>query len=206
MATPLGCRPLEHGADLVAHSATKYLNGHSDALAGVVAGNAELMAQIAERALDAGATISPDTAYLVRRGMRTLDLRLERASANALTIARMLDRHPNVNRVRYPGLEHDRAHAVSLRVLNTHGALLAFDVDGGEREAGAVMDACRLCLRATSLGGVETTISHPATTSHLQLDEAELAAAGLTPGTLRLSVGIEHPDDLVADLDAALRA
>ena len=206
VATPLGCRPLEHGADLVAHSATKYLNGHSDALAGVVAGNTELMAQIATRALDTGATISPDTAYLVRRGMRTLDLRLERASANALTIARMLDHHPNVTRVRYPGLQHDRAHEVSLRVLNSHGALVAFDVNGGEREAGAMMDACRLCLRATSLGGVETTISHPATTSHLQLDEAELAAAGLTPGTLRLSVGIEHPDDLVADLDAALRA
>ena len=204
---PLGCRPLEHGADLVAHSATKYLNGHSDALAGVVAGNAELMAQIAARALDTGATISPDTAYLVRRGMRTLDLRLERASANALTIAHMLAEHPNVTRVRLPRPGHDRAHEVSVRVLNSHGALVG--IRRRRRRARSRRDrwtpagcACGRPAWAASRPPSPT----PPPPATCQLDEAELAAAGLTPGTLRLSVGIEHPDDLVADLDAALRA
>ncbi len=206
VATPLGCRPLEHGATLVAHSATKYLNGHSDALAGVLVGNSDRMGQIAAAALDRGATLSPDTAYLVRRGLRTLDLRLERASANALAIARMLERHPRVAKVRYPGLESDRSFDVAQRVLSRPGSLLSFDAEGGAVGAMATMDACRLCLRATSLGGVETTVSHPASTSHRQLSESELAAADLTPGTLRLSVGIEDAHDLVSDLDAALRA
>ena len=191
VATPLGCRPLEHGADLVAHSATKYLNGHSDALAGVVAGNTELMAQIATRALDTGAThlarhrlpgAARDAHARPAAGAGLSQRAHDRAHARPPS-----QRHPGA----LPGLRHDRAHEVSLRVLNSHGALVAFDVNGGEREADATMDACRLCLRATSLGGVETTISHPASTSHRQLDEAELAAAGLTPGTLRLSVGIE---------------
>ena len=161
VATPLGCHPLDHGAALVAHSATKYLNGHSDALAGVVAGSAERIAEIAARALDTGATLAPDTAYLVRRGMRTLELRLQRAAENALAIARMLERHPRVAKVRYPGLERDRSFAVAQRVLTTPGGLLSFDVEGGAPAAAATMDACRLCLRATSLGGVETTVSHP---------------------------------------------
>ncbi len=206
VATPLGCRPLEHGADLVLHSATKYLNGHSDALAGIVAGDAERMALVAKRALDTGATLSPDAAYLVRRGLRTLAIRLERASANALAIAEMLERHPNVVSVRYPGLPGDRAYPLAQELLTTPGGLLSFDVRGGSEAAEATMDWCRICLRATSLGGVETTISHPASTSHRQLDAAELEAAELTPSTLRLSVGIEDADDLVADLDTALRA
>jgi cystathionine beta-lyase/cystathionine gamma-synthase len=206
VATPLGCRPLEHGATLVAHSATKYLNGHSDALAGVLVGNSTRMGEIAAAALDRGATLSPDTAYLVRRGLRTLDLRLERSTANAGAIARMLDQHPRVVKVRYPGLPGDRSYEVAQRVLSSPGGLLSFGVDGGATGAAATMDACRLCLRATSLGGVETTVSHPASTSHRQLSESELAAADLTAGTLRLSVGIEDADDLITDMDAALRA
>ncbi len=206
VATPLGCRPLDHGATLVAHSATKYLNGHSDALAGVLVGDSTRMRAIAAAALDRGATLSPDSAYLVRRGVRTLALRLERATANATAIAHMLEQHPQVDRVRYPGLESDRSYAVAQRVLSLPGGLLSFDVAGGADAAARTMDACRLCLRATSLGGVETTVSHPASTSHRQLSEAELAAADLTPGTLRLSVGIEDEADLISDLDAALRA
>ena len=145
VATPLGCRPLDHGATLVAHSATKYLNGHSDALAGVLVGDSTRMRAIAAAALDRGATLSPDSAYLVRRGVRTLALRLERATANATAIAHMLEQHPQVDRVRYPGLESDRSYAVAQRVLSLPGGLLSFDVAGGADAAARTMDACRLC-------------------------------------------------------------
>ena len=182
VATPLGCRPLEHGATLVAHSATKYLNGHSDALAGV-----------ARRRLPSGCARSPPPPSTGRDArprhglpgaarVRTLDLRLERAAPTPLAIARMLERHPRVAKVRYPGLESDRSFAVAQRVLSRLGGLLSFDVEGGADAAAATMDACRLCLRATSLGGVETTVSHPASTSHRQLSEAELRRRRPDPG------------------------
>ena len=205
VATPLGCRPLDLGADLVAHSATKYLNGHSDALAGILAGSAELIAEIARRALDTGATMAPDTAWLVRRGVRTLHLRLERSAQNAAAVAAFLAAHPRVATVRYPGLASDPLHRVASRVLRSYGGMVTFDVDGGRQAAEAAMDGCRLILRATSLGGVESTISHPASTSHRQLSPVELRVAGISAGSLRLSVGIEHQDDLIADLDRALR-
>jgi cystathionine beta-lyase/cystathionine gamma-synthase len=205
VATPLGCRPLDLGADLVAHSATKYLNGHSDALAGVLAGSAELIGEVARRALDSGATMSPDTAWLVRRGLRTLHLRLERSAQNAAAVAAFLAAHPRVATVRYPGLPDDPQHATATRVLQSYGGMVTFDVHGGQRAAEAAMDGCRLILRATSLGGVESTISHPASTSHRQLSPVELRVAGISPGSLRLSVGIEHQDDLITDLDHALR-
>jgi methionine-gamma-lyase len=206
IATPLGCRPLEHGADLVVHSATKFLNGHSDALAGVVAGSSELIEEIARRSLDTGAVLSPDVAWLVRRGVRTLHLRLERASANAAAMARFLEGHPRVAGVRYPGLPSDPFHEVASRVLDGFGGLVTFEVDGGRASGEAVMDRCRVALRATSLGGVETTISHPASTSHRQLSGEELRAAGISEGFLRLSVGIEDAGDLIADLEQALGA
>ena len=205
IATPLGCRPLELGADLVAHSATKFLNGHSDALAGILAGSRELIGAIAERALDTGATLSPDTAWLVRRGLRTLHLRLERSAANAAAIAAFLDGHAAVQSVRYPGLAGDPHHAVARRTLRGFGGLVAFEVAGGRSAAETVMDRLGLIIRATSLGGVESSISHPASTSHRQLTDAELREAGVSPGMLRLSVGVEHQDDLLADLDGALR-
>jgi cystathionine beta-lyase/cystathionine gamma-synthase len=204
VATPIGCRPLEHGADLVVHSATKFLNGHADVLAGVAAGSAELIGRLAERALDSGATLGPDAAWLVRRGLKTLHLRIERSAANAGRIATYLDGHPRVTVVRYPGLAGDESHAVADRLLDNPGGLVVFDVGSDQADAFAVMDACRLCVRATSLGGVETSISHPASTSHRQLSADELAAASLSQGTLRLSVGIEHVDDLLADLAVAL--
>jgi cystathionine beta-lyase/cystathionine gamma-synthase len=205
VATPLGCRPLDLGADLVVHSATKYLNGHSDALGGVLAGSAELIGEVARRALDTGATMAPDTAWLVRRGLRTLHLRLERHAQNAAAVAAFLAAHPRVATVRYPGLPSDPQHAVASRVLRSYGGMVTFDVDGGQRAAEAAMDGCRLILRATSLGGVESTISHPASTSHRQLSPVELRVVGIGAGSLRLSVGIEHQDDLIADLDSALR-
>jgi cystathionine beta-lyase/cystathionine gamma-synthase len=205
IATPLGCRPLEHGADLVFHSATKYLNGHSDVLAGVAAGPADVIGRLATRSLELGATLAPDSAWLVRRGIRTLHLRLERAAANAAAIAAFLESHPRVRRVQYPGLPSHPSHEVARRILHCYGGLLTFEVDGGRAGGEAVMDGVRLCLRATSLGGVETCISHPASTSHRQLSADELHEAGIAEGDLRLTVGCEDVADLIADLEQALR-
>jgi cystathionine beta-lyase/cystathionine gamma-synthase len=205
IATPLNCRPLEHGADLVVHSATKYLNGHSDVLAGVAAGPSELIAKLADRSLDLGATLSPDSAWLVRRGVRTLHLRLERATANAAAIAQFLEGHGRVRRVLYPGLASHASHAVAVRILSSFGGLLCFEVEGGRPAADAVMDRVALCLRATSLGGLETCISHPASTSHRQLSPAQLEESGIAAGDLRLTVGCEDAGDLIADLEQALR-
>jgi methionine-gamma-lyase len=205
VATPINCRPLEWGADMVMHSATKYLNGHSDVLAGVAAGPEELMAQVRTVELELGATLAPDSAWLVRRGIRTLHLRVERACQNATRIAEFLEGHPSVTRVVYPGLASHPAHEVARRILDGFGAMLAFEVEGGRPAGEAVMDGVKLCLRATSLGGTETCVSHPASTSHRQLSEAELEAAGIRPGDLRLTVGIEDADDLIEDLDQALR-
>jgi cystathionine beta-lyase/cystathionine gamma-synthase len=205
IATPIGCRPLDHGADLVFHSATKYLNGHSDVLAGVAAGSAELIGRLAERSLELGATLAPDSAWLVRRGVRTLHLRVERAAENAMAIATFLEGHPRVRRVMYPGLPSHPSHDVARRILRSFGGLMSFEVDDGRPGGEAVMDRVELCLRATSLGGLETCISHPASTSHRQLSAAELADAGIAEGDLRLTVGCEHVDDLIADLEQALR-
>ena len=205
IATPIGCRPLEHGADLVFHSATKYLNGHSDVLAGVAAGPAELIGRLAERSLELGATLAPDSAWLVRRGVRTLHLRVERAAANAMAIATFLEGHARVRRVMYPGLPSHPSHDVARRILRSFGGLMSFEVEGGRPGGEAVMDRVELCLRATSLGGLETCISHPASTSHRQLSAAELGDAGIAEGDLRLTVGCEHVDDLIADLEQALR-
>jgi cystathionine beta-lyase/cystathionine gamma-synthase len=205
IATPLNFRPLEHGADLVLHSATKYLNGHSDVLAGVAAGPIELIGRLTERSLEMGATLAPDSAWLVRRGIRTLPLRLERATANAAAIAQFLEGHARVRRVLYPGLASHPSHAVAVRILNGFGGLLSFEVEGGRPAGEVVMDRVQLCLRATSLGGMETCISHPASTSHRQLSPAQLEESGIAAGDLRLTVGCENVADVIADLEQALR-
>ena len=204
MASPVGCRPLALGADLVVHSATKYLNGHSDAVAGVAAGPADLVARLAADEVDTGAMLSPDSAWLVRRGLRTLPLRWERECSNALAIARFLEADSRVAGVFYPGLPSHPHHERAGRLLNGAGGVLAFTVTGGRAGGERLMDRVALCLRATSLGGIETTLSHPASTSHRQLSDGELEDAGIDQGMLRLSVGCEDVRDLIADLDQAL--
>jgi methionine-gamma-lyase len=192
------------GADLVVHSATKYLNGHSDVIAGVAAGRGELVERLDAHLRDAGAVLAPDAAWLVRRGIKTLHLRVPHASASASRIARALAEHPGVLAVRHPSLPGHPTYEVATRVLSLPGALMAFEVAGGRAAGEAVMDRVRLCLRATSLGGVETVISHPASTSHRQLSADELRAAGVSEGLMRLSVGCEDVEDLLADLEGAL--
>jgi len=203
-ASPVLCRPLELGADLVCESATKYLNGHHDVTAGVVAGSAELVARVRHFQIDTGGILDPFPAYLLRRGLKTLALRVERQSANALLLARFLETHPKVERVHYIGLESSPQYELAVRQLADSGGMLAFDVPGGREAGERVMDGLELAARATSLGGVDTVVHHPASTSHRQFDAEQLAAAGISEGTIRVSVGCEDGADVVADFDRAL--
>jgi methionine-gamma-lyase len=205
-ASPVLCRPLELGADLVCESATKYLNGHHDVMAGVVAGSRELVAAARAHQIEVGSVLDPFPAFLVRRGLKTLALRMERAGANALVAARFLAGHPKVARVLYAGLDTYPQYDLALRQLGDSGGMMAFELAGGREAGERFMDALELCGRATSLGGVDTVLHHPASTSHRQYSPEQLAAAGISPGLLRLSVGCEDADDIVADLDQALAA
>jgi cystathionine beta-lyase/cystathionine gamma-synthase len=205
-ATPVNCRPIEHGFDLVLHSATKYLNGHSDLVAGAVAGSRELISTLRPLAATLGGCIDPAAAAYLDRSLKTLVLRMERHNRSALEIARWLERHPQVEAVSYPLLPSHPDHALAQRLLDGGSGIVTLRVSGGDARASRVMDALTLICQATSLGGVESLISAPYNTSHVGLNAEELAAAGILPGTLRLSVGIEDQEDLIADLDRALAA
>ncbi|MFE6748599.1 trans-sulfuration enzyme family protein [Kitasatospora purpeofusca] len=204
--TPLLCRPIEHGADVVVHSATKYLGGHSDVLAGVaVFADAALHHRVWEHGVELGASLDPFAAWLTLRGMQTLGLRVRRHCESALDLAGRLAAHPAVTTVHHPGLPEHPDHELARRLLpEGQGGVFAVDLAGGREAATAFVGALRLASLAPSLGGVHTLVMHPASTSHRQLSDAELAAAGIGPGTVRLAVGIEHPEDLWADLEQAL--
>jgi methionine-gamma-lyase len=204
-ASPALCRPLELGADLVCESATKYLNGHHDVTAGVLAGGPELVAEARRHLIDTGSVLDPFPAFLLRRGLKTLTLRVERASRNALALARFLENQPKVSRVVYAGLESYPQYELARRQLADSGGLLAFELAGGEGAGEQLFDALELCSRATSLGGVDTVIHHPASTSHRQFTAEQLAEAGISPGLLRVSVGCEDVDDILADFEQALQ-
>ncbi|GAA1529768.1 PLP-dependent aspartate aminotransferase family protein [Actinomadura kijaniata] len=209
-ATPVVCRPLEHGADLVVHSATKYIGGHGDATGGVVVGRAPLLAEIVRVAHLTGGCLAPDEAFLLRRGLETLPLRVRRQCDTASMFAAALARHPAVRRVDYPGLPDHPGHAPARRLFDAgpegtrFGAVVTVTPHGG-RDAGlALVDAVKLAKVATSLGGTCTKVSHVATTTHHQLDDAALAAAGIDPGAVRFAIGLEDADDLVRDATEAL--
>jgi len=205
-ATPLGQRPLDHGVDIVVHSATKALAGHNDATLGVVATSAELVQWLTGFAVLQGANASPWDAAAGLRGLRTLPVRFARQSESALDLARWLEKDGRVTEVRHPGLESHPQHELAVRQMGLLGGLVCFDVPGG-RDAGRVfVESVGLAQLASSLGGPETLVTHPASTTHVNLLPDELAAVGIGPGTVRLSVGLEHPDDLRADLDQALTA
>lgn len=204
-ATPLLCRPIEHGAAVVLHSATKYLGGHADILGGVaVFRDAELRRRVWAHAVEQGAAADPFAAWLTLRGMATLALRVERQSATALTLAERLAAHPAAARVRHPGLPDHPDRAAAARLLAAGGGVLAFDLAGGRDAGRRFVESLRLALLSPSLGDVKTLVMHPASTSHRQLDAAALAAVDIGEGTVRVAVGIEHPDDLWADLEQAL--
>lgn len=203
-ATPVSFRPPERGFDLSVHSATKYLNGHSDLVAGVVTGRASLIAGIEETAKVLGGTLDPHACFLLHRGVKTLALRVRQQSANALTLAGHLEDHPAVLRVSYPGLPSHPDHERARRLLEGFGGMLAFELDGGREAASRFFGRVRLATHAPSLGGVETLVVSPARSSHARLTPEERQALGISDGLIRVSVGIEGIDDLIADFDQAL--
>lgn len=205
-ASPYVCRPLELGADLVVESATKFLSGHSDVIAGVVAGRMELIREVEKVQIDTGATIGPFDAFLVLRGILTLAVRVERHARTAAALAAWLERQAGVQRVLYPGLPSHPQHAVASRQFRpgVAGGMLAVELAGGRAAGRAVIDALTLTELTASLGSVFTMVVHPPSTSQRQMSEPELAAAGITPGLLRVSVGLEDLEDLQDDFAAAL--
>jgi cystathionine beta-lyase/cystathionine gamma-synthase len=210
-ASPYLCRPVELGADLVVESATKYLSGHSDVLAGIVAGSRERIAAVRKLQTDTGATLAPFSAFLVLRGLPTLELRMRRHAETAGRLAAWLEGQKGVARVWYPGLASHPQWAVAARQVPLGGGMFAFELAGGSRGDGraaatAFIDALTIPVLTASLGSVHTIVVHPPRTTHRQLDDAALAASGIAPGLLRVSVGLEDADDLLADFDGALAA
>ncbi|MBK5223002.1 MAG: aminotransferase class I/II-fold pyridoxal phosphate-dependent enzyme [Acidimicrobiia bacterium] len=205
-ATPLGQRPLEHGVDLVLHSATKALAGHNDASLGVVAGSDELVRWLWGFAVLQGANASPFDAMNGLRGLRTLGVRFERQSSTALRLAEAIEGHPAVSQVRYPGLPSHPQHELARRQMDQFGGLIALDLAGGLEAGCRFVEGTSIAQLATSLGGPETLVTHPASTTHVSLTPEELAAACISPGSIRVSVGLEHPDDVIADIIGSLDA
>ncbi len=203
-ASPYVCRPLELGADLVVESATKWLGGHSDVMGGLVAGDARRIKAIARIQTDTGATLAPFSAFLILRGIQTLAVRVDRHAATASALAGWLERQGGVSRVAYPGLASHPQHGVAERQFRLGGGMLAFELAGGRAAGPAFIDALHLPELTASLGSVHTMVVHPPTTSHRMLNDAELAEAGIGPGLLRVSVGLEDLDDLVRDFGTAL--
>jgi cystathionine beta-lyase/cystathionine gamma-synthase len=211
-ATPVVCRPLEHGADLVVHSATKYIGGHDDCTGGAVVGRPDLIAQIRETRIDTGSTLSPDEAFLLRRGLETLPLRVRRMCATAMVFAAAVAKHPAVRRVDYPGLPGHPGHQLARQLFDSgpegtrFGACVTVTPHGGYEAGVMLADTVRLARIATSFGGTHTKVAHVASTTHRQLDEAALTASGIDAGAVRFSVGLEDAEDLIADVHEALDA
>lgn len=203
-ATPVLQNPLDLGADIVYHSVTKYLSGHSDVTGGAVAGSDRWLGRIETARRTYGGCADPFAAWLLLRGMRTLPLRVEAQVRSASEIARRLERNPKVARVLYPGLPSHQEAALAARQMRGSGAVLTIEIVGGLAAAERVLDRLTLVLRAASLGSVESLASMPVHTSHTGYSDEELARAGVTAGMIRVSVGIEDPEDLIADLEAAL--
>ena len=206
-ASPILCRPLEHGAALVVHSATKFLGGHHDLMGGIVCGDPPDLAPIKELARDIGPTLAPFNAWLALRGLATLHLRVERSSDSALEVARALQTHPAVDHVDYPALDGDLSKSLADSLLGGRGGgTLGFNVAAGRDAAARFQERLQVVKPAASLGGTHSLIVHAASVTHTQLSADELVAAGISEGFCRLSIGLEDPADIVADLDRALRA
>ncbi|MFA6111188.1 MAG: aminotransferase class I/II-fold pyridoxal phosphate-dependent enzyme [Candidatus Latescibacterota bacterium] len=203
-ATPVNLRPLEHGADLVIHSATKYLGGHNDLVAGGVFGAAEGLAPIREFQRVCGNLADPQTAYLLVRGLKTLALRVERQNQTGLALARYLEAHPKVRQVYYPGLASHPDHEVAARQMTGFGGVVSFEIDGDPQRTRAFVNGLRIPYLAPSLGGVESLVTHPATFSYYDLTPQERLAAGIPDQLVRYAAGIEEAEELIADLDQAL--
>jgi methionine-gamma-lyase len=203
-ATPMLQQPIKLGYDMVVHSATKALAGHSDVIAGVAVGNKKWMDRVQHMVIYLGGSMDPEAAYLLNRGIKTLGLRVRKQCENAMAVAKFLEKHAKVARVFYPGLPSHPDHKLAKRQMRGFGSMLAFDLKGGLPAARRVCDRVRLFLLAASLGGVESLVVLPAFTSHYDMSAEELKRGGVTPGMVRVSIGIEDAEDLIADLQQAL--
>jgi len=205
-ASPINFRPVEHGFDLSLHSCTKYLNGHSDIVAGAVVGNAGLVENVKHRLDHLGGSLDPHACFLLHRGMKTLAVRVRHQNASALEVARFLERHPAVERVNYPGLESHSNHLRAKTLFNGFSGMLSFEPEGGVSAADRFLGAVRLPVIAASLGGVESLATRPATTSHAGMPVGERRRLGISDSLVRLSIGIEATEDIIADFETALRS
>jgi methionine-gamma-lyase len=206
-ASPYLCTPARYGFDYVCHSATKYIGGHHDLIAGVVCTSTAGRERLRDVAIDTGATMAPFEAWLCLRGLMTLALRMDRHSSSAKTLARAVDGHPKIDRVHYPGLPSHPHHDVAARQFPRGcGGMLAFEVAGGVDAGRRFCDALELAWVATSLGGTHTLVGHAASTTHRQMDPDARRAAGIADGLVRVSVGIEDVEDIVADIEQALES
>lgn len=203
-ASPMNFRPLEHGADVVITSATKYLNGHSDVIGGVVAGSASLVEEVARLLRVWGQAIDPHAAWLIDRGMRTLAVRMERHNANGMAVARWAEGHPAIAAVHYPGLESHPDHLLAAKTMDGFGGMIGLELTGGAESVRSVLERLQMVVHAPSLAGVESLVSEPRFTSHTSQSPEERAAIGIPDGFIRLSCGIEDAEDIIADLEQAL--
>jgi methionine-gamma-lyase len=203
-ASPVLQKPIPLGFNIVLHSATKYLSGHSDLIAGAAAGSRAIINEVRHNIINLGGSMDPEAAYLLIRGMKTLGVRMQRQCETAMKIAKYLAKHPKVAKVHYPGLASHPDHKLAKRQMKGFGAMLAFDLKGGLSAARRFCDRVRIFLLAASLGGAESLVVLPIYTSHYNMSEAELRAAGVGAGTVRVSVGLEDPEDLIEDLRQAL--
>jgi cystathionine beta-lyase/cystathionine gamma-synthase len=204
-ASPINFRPIEHGFDLSLHSGTKYLNGHADIVAGAVIGGSALVERIKHKLDHLGGTLDPHACFLLQRGLKTLALRVSRQNESAMKIAKFLDGHDSIARVNYPGLESSPSHQRARKLFDGYGGMLSFEVAGGLDRADRFMRGVRIPLIAPSLGGTESLLTRPAVTSHAGLDPDARRKKGISDTLVRMSVGIESVDELIDDLDRALR-
>ena len=203
--SPINFRPLEHGYDLSIHSCSKYLNGHSDIVAGAVIGKEELISKITHKLNHLGGTLDPHACFLLHRGIKTLAVRVRQQNASALEIARFLERRPEVERVHYPGLASHPQHNRARELFDGFGGMLSFELQGGVEAAERFIQNTSIPICAPSLGGVESLITRPVTTSHACLSPEECKQVGISEGLIRLSVGLEATEDMLSDFDQALR-
>ena len=203
-ASPINFRPIEHGADVVIHSATKYLNGHHDILSGVVLGTASYIEEVRQKMIVWGQAPDPFACWLLERGLKTLDVRVRRQNENAMRIAEWAETKKEIRKVHYPGLASHVDHELAKSQLDDFGGMLALELAGGGKATERFIRRLRLVTHAASLGGVDSLVSEPRYTSHAHMSSDERARIGIPDGFLRFSIGIEDPDDLIADLGQAL--
>ena len=205
-ASPYLQQPLKLGADVVVHSATKYINGHGDVIAGFVVGKADFVSQVRMFGLKdmTGAVMSPFDAFLIARGLKTLDIRMERHCANAMKVARFLHDHPAVDKVYYPGLEDFEGYEIAKKQMKLPGGMMSIELKADRDKVAAALNKLQLCTIAVSLGDAETLVEHAASMTHSTYTKEELAASGISEGLVRISVGLEDPEDIIADMKSVL--